>query len=236
MRGVKESPYGDFWTVLKRGILKDGEYDFPYPGFSSLFRALAAQVWLKDCKHALELGSGDGLLTTILSSTVPNVTVVDNDPDLLANAAVPGVFSKICDLDNADNISDFFLSLSAVDGVSCMELLEHLDARSHAPILSEIQCLLPSRAPVIISTPNRDVCERFDVTTPGHKSEMSLEESKALVTEYFEIMETFAEGAYPEDPDPFDAINAIYRLYDNVNQSRYLPESCVTVVYLCRTR
>jgi len=97
-------------------------------------------------KTVLEIGPGNGFLSTYLRRAGLEVTTVDLDPALR-----PGVAAALPHLPFAD---------SSFDLVVCFEVLEHIPFESFVDCLREIRRI--SRANVAISLPDAERVLKFD--------------------------------------------------------------------------
>jgi SAM-dependent methyltransferase len=134
-------------------------------------------------KTVLDIASGEGYGSHLISKVALSVTGVDISEEAVAHAA-----SKYATKTNLNfkvgSASAIPLEDSSVDIVTSFETLEH--TTEHEEFLKEIKRVLKPDGILIMSTPDTVLYNPHDPDNPYHVKELTTEEFKSLIRNHFE--------------------------------------------------
>jgi SAM-dependent methyltransferase/uncharacterized coiled-coil protein SlyX len=134
-------------------------------------------------KKVLDLASGEGYGTFILSQNAQSVVGVEIDPDTVSHA------KKTYERENITFIEGSILNIPIVgeklfDVIVCFEAIEHILEQD--VLISEIKRLLKEKGLLILSTPNKKIySDDPKYSNPFHKKELYLPEIEDLLSRSF---------------------------------------------------
>ncbi|HWK02893.1 MAG TPA: methyltransferase domain-containing protein [Puia sp.] len=144
-------------------------------------------------KTVLDIASGEGYGTNILSSSARQAYGVDINRDLVQHAA-----RKY----NQENISFLHGSVEAIpleshciDIVVSFETLEHVSADTQIQFIAEVRRVLKPGGAFIVSTPNRkNYTDRYNHQNKFHQHELYEDDFKKLLGEHFGHVRIYNQG------------------------------------------
>ena len=136
-------------------------------------------------RDVLDIASGEGYGSMLLSGIARSVIGIDIDPATVAHA------NKAYGRDNLKfsegACSKIPLADKSVDVVVSFETIEHIE--EHDAFLGEVRRVLRPSGCVVISTPDRDVYGKPEEPNPFHVRELAKAEFHDLLTRYFPNIE-----------------------------------------------
>lgn len=146
-----------------------------------LHRYSFASIFVKD-KVVLDIASGEGYGSSLLSKTASQVIGVDIDKDAVANAILKYKSNNLKFLNgSADQIP---VKDNSIDVLISFETIEHHD--KHDEMFMEIKRVLKPNGIMIMSSPDKKQYVQLGKNNPFHLKELYLEEFEQLVCKYFE--------------------------------------------------
>jgi len=167
-------------------------YDFSDVTVEHLHRYAIANDFVKN-KIVLDIASGEGYGSYILSRYASNVIGVDIDKDTVIDAQKKYVNNNLSFVvGSADNIP---VDSNSIDIVVSFETIEHHD--KHDEMFLEIKRVLKSDGILIMSSPDK----KFYSDIPGFKNkfhvrELYFDEFKDLTKKYFNTAKFYVQKAY----------------------------------------
>lgn len=167
-------------------------YDFSDVTVEHLHRYAVANDFVKD-KIVLDIASGEGYGSYILSKDASKVIGVDIDKDTVLEAQKKYVNNNLnFIIGSADNIS---VDSNSIDIVVSFETIEHHDR--HDEMFLEIKRILKHDGILIMSSPDK----KFYSDLPGfknkfHVKELYFDEFKDLTNKYFRTAKFYVQKAY----------------------------------------
>jgi ubiquinone/menaquinone biosynthesis C-methylase UbiE len=154
-----------------------------------IHRYSLASLFVKD-KLVLDIASGEGYGSNILSNFAAKVIGVDNSSEAIEHAKQkyqkPNLMFR---LGSCDKIP---IASASVDIVVSFETIEHHD--QHELMMKEIKRVLTPGGIVIISNPNKEeYTDKLNFNNPHHIKELYREEFKKLLSEYFTHMAFYGQ-------------------------------------------
>jgi 2-polyprenyl-3-methyl-5-hydroxy-6-metoxy-1,4-benzoquinol methylase len=152
---------------------------------------------LVEGKRVLDLASGEGYGSNLLAQHASAVIGVDIDPNAVAHACerygnrganVQFIAGSITSVPIADDHS--------FDAIVCFEAIEHMEDQ-HG-VLREVRRLLKRDGLFIVSTPNKVVYQDSREESPFHQKELTFEEFKTLLAEYFVHMQLLGQHIHAQ--------------------------------------
>ena len=173
-----------------------GERYVPDQGWASiayehLSRYLFAQL-LATGKHVLDVGSGEGYGSHLLSDRAASVVGVDLSPDAVRHAS--DRYATQCPNLRYVHGSATGLPIEArsIDLVVAFEVLEHL--AEHDAMLAEVRRVLRPGGLFLVSTPNKVAYSDLpNYKNPFHVKELYFDEFRALIDGHFLAARYFAQ-------------------------------------------
>ena len=154
-----------------------------------LHRYALASLFCKN-KRVLDIASGEGYGSNILSQYAAHVTGVDIDDNAVKHAA--GRYSKENLLFKTGSADKIPLQDASVDVVVSFETIEHHD--KHDEMVSEIKRVLKSDGLLIISTPDKKYYSDIpQLQNPFHVKELYAGEFEELLRRYFTNVKIFGQ-------------------------------------------
>jgi ubiquinone/menaquinone biosynthesis C-methylase UbiE len=133
-------------------------------------------------KKVLDIASGEGYGSNLLSKNAEHVTGVDISDDAVKHANEK--YAKENTLTyRVGSASKIPLEDASVDVVTSFETLEH--TTEHEEFLQEIKRVLVPGGLLIMSTPDTVLYKPHDPDNPYHVKELTTEEFKTLINNYF---------------------------------------------------
>lgn len=167
-------------------------YDFSDVTIEHLHRYAIANDFVKD-KMVLDIASGEGYGSYILSKDASTVIGVDIDTDTVIEAQKKYVNNNLSFVvGSADNIP---VDSNSIDIVVSFETIEHHD--KHDEMFLEIKRVLKPGGILIMSSPDK----KFYSEIPGfknkfHVKELYFDEFKDLTNKYFGTAKFYVQKAY----------------------------------------
>jgi len=154
--------------------------------------ALATQ--LSKNMEVLDLASGEGYGSFMLSKTAKHVIGVDFDKEAIAHA------SSKYPCENLEFLMGSIMDIP-IDGekifdvIVCFEAIEHVE--DHRKLLSEVKRLLKENGLFIVSTPNKLLYSNEDnYYNPFHVKELYFDQFRELLSEYFSNLQIYGQRIY----------------------------------------
>jgi glycosyltransferase involved in cell wall biosynthesis/SAM-dependent methyltransferase len=170
--------------------------EWPEMAYEHWHRYLLATQWVAG-QVVLDISSGEGYGSHLLSGVAQRVVGVDADPTVIARARSAYQRSNLEFLPGrAESIP--IVGEAVFDVVVSFETIEHLDEAQQAAFASEVKRLLKRSGVLIISTPDRleyndDPGER----NPFHRHEFSQDEFSAFLRQHFSTISLLGQKIYP---------------------------------------
>jgi glycosyltransferase involved in cell wall biosynthesis/2-polyprenyl-3-methyl-5-hydroxy-6-metoxy-1,4-benzoquinol methylase len=142
----------------------------------------------------LDFGCGTGYGSAILADTAGSVIGLDIDAAAIKWAEQTHLNPRLsfeCRNDIGKGLPD-----QSFDGVTCFEMIEHVDHETQIAVISNISRLLTKEGKLIISTPNPDVTALYG-ENPYHIREMTKNEFKELLSPFFEHFVILQQWIHP---------------------------------------
>ena len=148
---------------------------------------------LVDGKTVLDIASGEGYGTSILSTKAKKIFGVDINPELVEHATRKYDQENIRFLNgSADKIP---LESNSVDVVVSFETLEHVDAPTQKNFLAEVRRVLRPNGVFIVSTPDKkNYTDRFNHQNNFHLHELYEGEFEELLKAHFGHIRIYNQG------------------------------------------
>lgn len=154
-----------------------------------LHRYALASLFCKG-KRVLDIASGEGYGSNILSQYAVHVTGVDIDKDAVKHAA--DKYSKGNLVFKNGSTDSIPLETASVDVVVSFETIEHHD--KHDEMIREIKRVLKSDGFLIISTPDKKYYSDIpQLKNPFHVKELYTDEFDNLLKKYFTYVKIFGQ-------------------------------------------
>jgi len=162
--------------------------------YEHLHRYAYASMFVRG-KHVLDLASGEGYGSKMMSDIAASVIGVDID-----DKAVEHARSRY----GSANLQFLKGSISGVpipedhsfDVIVCFEAIEHIE--DHDPLLREVKRLLKADGIFIVSTPNKlTYHDEARDENPFHMKELYFEEFQKLLTGYFRHVSFLGQRIHP---------------------------------------
>ena len=147
-----------------------------------LHRYALACEFVKD-KTVLDIASGEGYGSSILSKVAANVTGVDISEDAVKHANQKYATNSKNLVYKLGSASKIPLENASVDVVTSFETLEH--TTEHDEFLSEIKRVLKPGGLLIMSTPDTVPYKVREPENPYHVKELTTQEFASLINKYF---------------------------------------------------
>lgn len=158
--------------------------------YEHLHRYAIAKDFCKD-KVVLDIASGEGYGSAMLSNIAKSVYGVDIDPESIVHAQKEYAHRQNLTflIGSCDKIP---LEDSSVEVVVSFETIEHHD--KHEEMLSEIRRVLTEDGILILSSPNKLVySDEPDYHNPYHVKELYYEELSELIEKYFKYISIYGQ-------------------------------------------
>jgi SAM-dependent methyltransferase len=152
-----------------------------------LHRYAIAQKITKD-KVVLDIASGEGYGSFLLSKSATRVFGVDIDEKAINHAKVKYALSKNIEF-NLGTTDAIPLEDKSVDVVISFETIEHHD--KHDLMMKEISRVLKSDGVLLISSPEKSIYSERDSNNPYHIKELILDDFRDLLKRNFKNVELF---------------------------------------------
>ena len=142
-------------------------------------------------KRVLDLASGEGYGSAMLSRSACTVHGVDIDPMSVKHARRKYTAGNLFFLEGS--CEEIPLAEHSVDVVVSFETIEHLE--DHDRMLQEIRRVLAPEGMLIISSPDKDVFHRkYTHSNPFHRKELTSREFAALMRQNFRNVDLFGQS------------------------------------------
>ncbi|WP_198018809.1 methyltransferase domain-containing protein [Azorhizobium doebereinerae] len=126
----------------------------------------------------LDLGSGDGYGTALLGERAAHVTGLDVDPEAVEAArAAYGAEGRV--MFETGSAHDLPFPDASFDVVVSFEMIEHVDRQER--VVAEVRRVLKPGGLFIVSTPSREIYNRFKAPNEFHVKELDLAEFTELL-------------------------------------------------------
>jgi len=162
--------------------------------YEHLHRYAYAATLVK-CKRVLDLASGEGYGSKILSATASSVTGVDIDENVVRHAS---------EKYGTTNVQFLSASITAIpihddhsfDAIICFEAVEHIE--NQQGLLAEVKRLLTPDGLFIVSTPNKAIYhDESAEENPFHVKELYFEEFRELLAQHFRNVNFLGQRIHP---------------------------------------
>lgn len=169
-------------------------------------------------KTVLDIASGEGYGSNILSKTATKVYGVDIDATTIANAKIKYQAENLEFL--VGNTSEIPLETNSVDIVISFETIEHHEF--HDEMMQEIKRVLRPEGVMIISTPDKlEYTDKRLFNNQYHIKELYKEEFQNLISNYFKdyqlLSQTYVNGNSFIDELKEEQVNKVYSgSYDEI--------------------
>lgn len=162
--------------------------------YEHLHRYAFASGFVKG-KKVLDLGSGEGYGSFLLSQTAESVIGIEIDETSVNHASRKYIRSnlqfKVADATNVPLSSE-----KLFDVIVCFELLEHIE--DHEELLREVKRLLKDKGLFIISTPNKLLySDERNFHNPFHLKELYFAEFADLLRKSFKNVSFLGQRVFP---------------------------------------
>ena len=161
-------------------------------------------------KDVLDLASGEGYGSCILSKNANRVVGVEIDQDAVAHARSKYIKHNL-EFEQGSILEIPIEGRDVFDVIVCFEAIEHVG--DHNKLLSEVKRLLKGDGLFIVSTPNKKVySDDPGYKNPYHVNELYFDEFKYLLSTYFSNIYFLGQRVYagsniwpilPKDPSSF---------------------------------
>jgi SAM-dependent methyltransferase len=160
-------------------------------------------------RRVLDLASGEGYGSALLSTIASSVMGVERDHAAAVHAAVTYRSARLRFVEGS--IVQVPVGGQRFDLVVCFEALEHVNEQEE--LCAEAARLLIPGGLFVVSTPNREVySEASGYENPFHVKELDLGEFSALLRRHFTQVRLFGQHVYP--------VSAIFALGEPVSRAR----------------
>jgi ubiquinone/menaquinone biosynthesis C-methylase UbiE len=143
-------------------------------------------------KRVLDLASGEGYGTALLSRTARFAVGVDIDRDAVRHARNRYGGGNLDFVAGSAALTPF--RESSFDMITCFELIEHIQEQD--TLLREAKRLLAPEGLLLISTPNKPEYNQTEISNPFHTKELELNEFQALLSKYFKESRLLGQRVY----------------------------------------
>lgn len=144
-------------------------------------------------KSVLDIASGEGYGSYILSQVAENVIGVDVDPKAVAHATVRYQNKNLAYKDGSCN--SIPCEDASIDVVVSFETLEHIS--EHDAFMAEVKRVLKADGVLLLSTPNIDEYNALrDETNPYHVKELNRKEFVELLAKYFKTCHIAGQAGF----------------------------------------
>ena len=180
-------------------LREDGERFLPWMAepivnYEHLHRYRAA-ARLAVGRRVIDLASGEGYGTALLSEGATSAVGVDRDHAAVSHAAATYGSARIRFVQGS--IAEVPMRGRRFDVVACFEALEHVEEQE--ALCAEAARLLVPGGLFVVSTPNREVYseDARGFQNPFHVRELDLDEFSALLRRHFAEVLLFGQRVYP---------------------------------------
>ena len=172
------------------------ELDLPDLAYEHWHRYLFVAQFVKN-KTVLDIASGEGYGSDLLSQTANQVIGVDSDKVAIEHAREKYTKPNLeFILGKAQEIP--ITGETVFDVVVSFETIEHLDRSEQVDFLGQVKRLLKSDGLFIASTPNKLVySDQSSFTNEFHKAEFYVDEFRAFLEKSFENVQILSQKIYP---------------------------------------
>jgi len=166
-------------------------------------------------KTVLDIASGEGYGTSILSSRARQTFGVDINPDLVEHAGRKYNQENIRFLHGS--VDRIPLESNTIDVIVSFETLEHVDADTQKQFLGEVKRVLRTNGVFVVSTPNKkNYTDRYDHQNKFHLCELYKDRFEEILKEHFGHVRLYDQG---------QEVTSVI-----LNKEDYLSQKPVTVV------
>lgn len=188
-----------------------------------LHRYAMAEMFVKD-KIVLDIASGEGYGSSILSKTARQVIGVDIDKNAIENANHKYKADNLKYLHgSADKMP---IDDSSIDVLVSFETIEHHD--KHDEMFKEIKRVLKPNGILIMSSPDKKFYQSIQKNNPFHIKELFLEEFEKLTKSYFKNVSVYFQNCINGSSvigsvNDFNNINVFSGNFDKIFKKELLP-------------
>ncbi|WP_431211967.1 class I SAM-dependent methyltransferase [Puia sp. P3] len=144
-------------------------------------------------KNVLDIASGEGYGTFMLSSVAGQVWGVDINPELVAYASQK--YGRENNRFLHGSATSIPLEAGLVDLVVSFETLEHISAEDQVQFFKEVRRVLKPGGTFIVSTPNKkNYTDRYDHHNEFHVHELEREGFEGLLKSSFQHVRVYEQG------------------------------------------
>jgi SAM-dependent methyltransferase len=183
-----------------------------------LHRYAIALEYCRD-KEVLDIASGEGYGSNLLSKTAKKVYGVDIDVDAINHANKKYSNSRLEFIHG--NTSEIPLKNSSMDVVVSFETIEHHD--EHNKMMDEIKRVLRKDGLLIISSPEKSIYKERDPMNVYHIKELTSNEFKELLSRYFHftafLSQRYISGSLISPDNTTGSFNVYNGNYNCINKS-----------------
>jgi len=148
---------------------------------------------LVEGKTVLDIASGEGYGTSILSAKASQITAVDINPDLIRHASQKYGSANTRFLQGS--VEKIPLEANSVDVIVSFETLEHVDASIQELFFNEAKRVLRPDGILIISTPNKkNYTDRYKHYNKFHLNELYEKEFEEALKRHFGFVQLYDQG------------------------------------------
>ena len=148
---------------------------------------------LVEGKIVLDIASGEGYGTSLLSSKAKHVTGIDINPELVQHAGEKYASGKIRFLHGS--VAEIPLESGSVDVIVSFETLEHVEAPVQELFFKEAKRVLRPDGVFIVSTPNKkNYTDRYDHQNKFHVHELYENELEEALKGHFNYVQIYDQG------------------------------------------
>jgi O-antigen biosynthesis protein len=145
-------------------------------------------------KRVLDLASGEGYGSHLLSRRAAHVCGVDIDDAAVRHAAEKYRKSNLQFVKGPITAVPI-TEIHQFDVIICFEAIEHI--QEHEALLSEVKRLLTPEGLFVVSTPNKDAHGAGEDSNPFHVRELAFDEFNALLSRHFSNVSYLGQRLHP---------------------------------------
>jgi lipopolysaccharide biosynthesis protein/ubiquinone/menaquinone biosynthesis C-methylase UbiE len=178
-------------------------------------------------KDVLDIASGEGFGSHILSNTAKSVKGVDISKEAVNHASTTYIKSNLKFI--AGSATDIPLGDDECDVVVSFETIEHLVDQDR--MMKEIKRVLRPGGVLIISSPNRLIySDKANYINPFHLKELYTEEFLNLTSLYFTNVQHYSQRVVTGSIIAASGVNAPLRTYHRTSAEQGLPNQMYDII------